>query len=127
MRSEPQPDGLEMASTTHLPGPVLREIVATDAPETIVGILLRSTLPRSFRPAIEQWASTEDLATLGDELASGVTFLAQSRMRNDPLGIGVPAGFLWSKDQEARNLRLIGSIHIHGLDRSEVEQRVVIT
>ncbi len=83
-------------------------------------------LPPGFDEAFERWASHQDLSRLADELTAAVTRTAVSLLRREPLGLGVPVGYLWAKEQETRNLRLIGRAHIHGLDPSEVEERLVV-
>ena len=109
-----------------IPVQVLDAIVDATESGAVAEIVLGRPLPPGFDAAIERWAGHQDLSRLADDLVAAITRRAVSFLRREPLGLGVPVGYLWAKEQETRNLRLIGRAHIHGLDASEVEERLVV-
>ncbi len=136
MRSSSAPFGYEqeshwrrgdtdIASCGSLPTVVLHRVIDSDEPDSVVELLARTPLPGEFEPALTQWSREGDLARLAERMTAAILTMAMRAMLRDPLGIGVPVGYLWLKEQEARNLRLIGRAHAHGLDAAEVAERLV--
>ncbi len=115
----------DIASCGSLPTVVLHRVIDSDEPDSVVELLARTPLPGEFEPALTQWSREGDLARLAERMTAAILTMAMRAMLRDPLGIGVPVGYLWLKEQEARNLRLIGRAHAHGLDAAEVAERLV--
>lgn len=109
-----------------LPTRVLESLVLAAEPDEVIAILASRPLPRTFDAVFARWRRHDDLPLLADELGVAVVRMAQARLRGDPLGLGVPVGYLWVKEVEGRNLRLIARAHVHGLDPGDVEERVVV-
>lgn len=76
---------------------------------------LQGALDRRLRDALASWERDGDLSALADRLEEALTRLAVSFWwAEDPSGIGAPVAFVWAKENEARNLRILG---IGGDDR----------
>ena len=76
---------------------------------------------------LDAWVGHADTVRLADGLQTAVTRFAVGLFsRGDPLGMSVPIAFTYAKENEARNLRLIGHGLAHGLARSEIEDQLVL-
>ncbi len=77
--------------------------------------------------ALDAWAEHERIDVLSDDLAAARTRWAVSLFhRGDPLGIDVPLAFIAAKENEVRNLRLVGQGCIHGVAPPDIEARLVV-
>jgi vacuolar-type H+-ATPase subunit C/Vma6 len=110
------------SSVRNLPAP-MRAIVHDD-PATAVAEL--DGLPPGFRAAMDRWTTSDDIRTLADDLDRASAGLAATLYARDPLGLGVPVGYLWQVENEARNLRLVARGVAGEIDRDEVEMRLVM-
>lgn len=81
--------------------------------------------PKELEGAVAAWAVHGDLARLADDLDAALATVARRRaVSGDPLGPAVPVAYVWSKEEEARLLRLVGRAVLGALDRAEVEERL---
>lgn len=124
-------DTLE-AAERFLPGGVVPVVVlrraarAEDRP-TAVAILCEAALHATWRPALERWSDSGDVAALGGELDEMQIRIATGMFaRADPLGPGVPLAFVWAKENEVANLRTIGAGVAAGVPPEEIEKELVI-
>jgi vacuolar-type H+-ATPase subunit C/Vma6 len=79
-----------------------------------------------WRPGLAAWFEHRDLARLESDLdhAAAVEAIELFR-RGDPLGIDVPVGYIGQQEAEAANLRMIGRVVTHDLDRDEAFERLL--
>ena len=86
-------------------------------------------MPRARKePALVAWGDNEDVENLAAALDRATTTAVFGLFASgDPLGIAIPLAFAWAKENEARNLRLIGRGLVHRIPREVLEHRLVIT
>lgn len=91
-----------------VPGAALASIAGTDEGQDVL-VRLTRTGPAAWREPLERWVEHEELTRLERELEGTAVRRAVSLLwRGDPLGIAVPIAFVVAKENEVRNLRLLG-------------------
>lgn len=126
LAGEAQIDPASVVISSTIPLPVVESVGMAGERDDVAAILVGCLLPPGFDGALDRWRRHGDLPLLADELGVAVVRIAQAALRRDPLGLGVPVGYLWVKESEGRNLRLIGRGHVHGLDPTVVGERLTI-
>ncbi len=92
-----------------------------------VAIIWEARVYPSWRPALERWTESGDLAVLIDELDETMTRMAAAMSATtDPLGPGVPLSYVWAKENEVANLRAIGAGIAAGIAPEQIEEELVI-
>lgn len=122
---EPVPDGWILPGGTL--GPSYFELsVVLDTSEDVAGRLAPLQPFTGWEPAAQAWSRHRDPGRLADDLDIALTRLAWRWMRSgDPLGPAVPVAYVWWKEREASQLRMVGRVVAHGLDPGELESRLV--
>ncbi len=88
---------------------------------------LAGAAPAGWGPALARWAESGDAVTLGDELDEALTrSVAGMSATADPLGPGVPLAYVWAKENEVRNLRMIAAGLDAGMPPDLIEKELVI-
>jgi vacuolar-type H+-ATPase subunit C/Vma6 len=106
---------------------LLVRVARTDARSTATAIVSEAPLEATWRPALERWSESGNLATLGDELDEMLTRTAVGMFATaDPLGPGVPLAYVWAKENEIANLRTIGAALAAGVAPDLIEEELVI-
>jgi V/A-type H+/Na+-transporting ATPase subunit C len=100
----------------------LRAIVEGERPE----VAELALAPRAFEPALSDWVGHGDAARFADDLDRILLRWAKSAVISDPLGLGVPVGYLWELEAEARNLRLVARAVANRLTADEAVDRLVV-
>jgi vacuolar-type H+-ATPase subunit C/Vma6 len=96
---------------------------ATDADDVAATIAARRA---EWSDALEAWVRDEDLSALDGHLQRVTARWAIGRfVQGDPLGIAIPIAFVWAKEAEAQNVRLVGRAIVHRLEWIDVEQDLV--
>ena len=91
-------------------GPALGEGVAAETREKAVEALAASCLADSWTEALESWAARGDLVAFQRELEAAATLDAIGLFHGgDPLSVAVPVAFVFAKENEVRNLRLVAT------------------
>lgn len=121
--SQPGPlddaDGALAAGT--LPPRTLVDVVRASTPTEVLAVLEPVPLPDDWRSALAAWSADGDLVELAGRLERAVARRAIGLFTTgDPLGIDVPVAYVWAKECEARNLRLLGRAIVHRLDWEDV-------
>jgi vacuolar-type H+-ATPase subunit C/Vma6 len=79
-----------------------------------------------WRPPLERWAVSGDLAALERELERRrIADAASLFVTGDPLAIDMPVAFTAAKQIEARNLRLLGEASVRGIDAETVRRELL--
>lgn len=117
---EPTPDDAWLGA----PDPDLAPLVDGEDPEALIASFTGQ--PSGFTAAMEGWVSHGDTARLSDDLDRQILVLASTGFSQNPLGIGVPVGYLWQVENEARNLRLVARAVSGDLDATTVTDRMVL-
>jgi len=60
------------------------------------------------------------------ELERYVTDLGISMFFRDPLGIAIPLGYIWAKENEMRNLRIIARCKARGLSAEQIREELIL-
>jgi vacuolar-type H+-ATPase subunit C/Vma6 len=77
--------------------------------------------------ALDRWSRTGDLLELERDLERAVTLRAVALLRGeDPLGVAVPIAFVAAKDNEVRNLRLLGREAYAGTPAELVRDQLLV-
>jgi V/A-type H+-transporting ATPase subunit C len=124
---EPTVDGV----SSYLPGgsiasDILEAVARSEDAARVAEILSKCTAP-SWQVAITAWAEHGDLVVLSEELAAAITHRAVALFHSgDPLGPAIPVAFVFSKENEARNLRLIGRGIVNRQTAAAIENMLVI-
>ncbi len=88
---------------------ILSWVVAARTRDQAVAALGAARLPPSWADAVADWGSDGDLVLLERRLEVAATLDSIALFREaDPLGIAVPVAFMSAKENEVRNLRLLG-------------------
>jgi V/A-type H+/Na+-transporting ATPase subunit C len=88
---------------------VLAAVARAPAPGDVVGVVGRDPAGERWLEPLGRWARGGDLVTLEDELDAAVTEHGVRLFeRGDPLGVAIPVAYATAKENEARNLRLLG-------------------
>jgi vacuolar-type H+-ATPase subunit C/Vma6 len=119
-RAGEDPPSISLLSATGLVAPGIIETVIRAADASI------ASFPYGFGPAVAVWIGGGDLPRLEVDLERVLLHTAQRGYVIDPLGIGVPVGYLWLLEAEARNLRLIARYVDAGLDRTTLEGKLMV-
>ncbi|MDH3499293.1 MAG: V-type ATPase subunit, partial [Acidimicrobiia bacterium] len=78
-----------------------------------------------WQDALTAWLRHGELTRLADDLRRCLTAAALAGfVRGDPLGFDVPVAFMFAKEAEIRDLRLIGRAITHGIEEAEVMNRM---
>ena len=88
---------------------------------------LAAPLPAApWRPALTRWVTDGDLSRLQRELQVSLTLRTMSLFRSgDPLGVAVPLAYVFAKENEARNVRIIAYGAANGAPPAVVRDQVV--
>lgn len=87
----------------------LASIAGTDEPQDVLVRLSRVAPAPWWREPLERWAEHGELTRLERDLERAAVRRAISLLwSGDPLGIDVPIAFVSAKENEVRNLRLLG-------------------
>jgi V/A-type H+-transporting ATPase subunit C len=98
-----------------------------DEPAAAADSLERALIPREWAAALIAWANDEDLVRLTASLEAATTIAAVSLFYSgDPLSIAIPVAFTWAKENEARNLRLIGRGVVHSIPPDMIERGLIL-
>ena len=88
--------------------------------------LAAPTAAAAWRPALTRWAADGDLPRLQRELQVSLTLRTMSLLRRgDPLEAGVPLAYVFAKENEARNLRIVAYGAASGAPPAVVRDQVV--
>ena len=103
----------EPLAAWHLPGGALSERVLTSlltmpTTEEVCTTLAVTPAATPWRSALEAWCEHGSLPKLQDALERRLTELAIGLFYHNPLSIAPIIAYLWAKENEVRNLRLIG-------------------
>jgi vacuolar-type H+-ATPase subunit C/Vma6 len=91
-----------------------------------VAAALADTGPEAWRAPLERWGRTGDLVALQSELETlRVRDAVALFFRGDPLGVDIPIAYAAARENEARNLRLVGDGAARGLDPERVRSRLI--
>lgn len=103
------------------------QMTLTDSAEAIAELLMSRRLPIGWDEAIRAWAINDDLVKLREDLQRATTTAAVARfVTGDVLGFDVPLAFVFAKEAEVRNVRLIGRGITHGIPIDEVEAHLEV-
>ncbi len=116
-----------LASGTVSPTTLLA-IEWADDPDEVTAILAGlAGLPVGWRPAVAAWVGHGNLVTLSHDLDRALTHWALALFHTaDPLSLAVPVAYVKAKENEARNVRLIGRGIVNRLLPVDIEQQLVI-
>jgi V/A-type H+-transporting ATPase subunit C len=110
-----------------LPSHYWEEARAASDRQAVAAVFADAALPAGWEPALAPWVQDGDLVALSIRLDEALTRSAISRFgTGDPLGIDIPVAFTFAKENEARNLRLIGRGLVHGLSPEDVSHALVV-
>jgi vacuolar-type H+-ATPase subunit C/Vma6 len=122
--------GIVGPAEAYLPGGTLDQVLlervgrATTALEA-AALLATLRMPAGWDAAVTAWVADDDLSALAGNLERAIARAAIGRfVHGDPLGIAIPVAFVWAKECEARNVRLVGRAIVHGLAWIDVEQEL---
>jgi V/A-type H+-transporting ATPase subunit C len=114
----------------YLPGGALGEGVlarvrqAPTADDAIAALSAQSLAPM-WMEALHTWNDDQDLSALGGRIERAIARAAIGLFASgDPLGIAIPVAFVWAKESEARNVRLVGRALAHRFDWPDIEQEL---
>jgi vacuolar-type H+-ATPase subunit C/Vma6 len=92
-----------------------------------VSKLVEAARREDWRAPLERIAAGGDLPTLQRELeASRVRWAVGLFLRGDPLGLDIPIAYMVAKENEVRNLRLLGEGAAGGLPAAAVRAQLII-
>jgi len=92
-----------------VPPATLAAIAGTDEPQDVLVRLSRTEPAPWWREPLERWVEHGELTWLERDLERAAVRRAISLLwSGDPLGIDVPIAFVLAKENEVRNLRLLG-------------------
>ncbi len=103
-----------------LPLAALASLRAMAEPAQVLAALRSSPAAAPWLPALTAWAAREDLVALQRALERRLTEMAQALFVHDPLTIAPVIAYLWAKENEVRNLRVIGWGIAEGWERSRI-------
>lgn len=116
----------------YVPGGLVRpgvwtQVATTDSAESVAELLVTKRLPAEWDPVIRAWAAHGDLLRLREDLQRATTATAVSRfVTGDALGFDIPLAFVFAKEAEMRNIRLIGRGIAHSIPIDEVEAHLEV-
>lgn len=110
-----------------VPTDVWTQVTLTDSPEAVAELLTSRRLPTGWDRVIRAWATHDDLVRLREDLQRATTSAGVSRfVTGDVLGFDVPLAYVFAKEAEVRNIRLIGRGLAHGIPIDEVEAHLEV-
>jgi vacuolar-type H+-ATPase subunit C/Vma6 len=110
-----------------VPTDVWAQVTLIDSAEAIAALLTSRRLPAGWDRVVRAWANHNDLIRLREEAQRATTNAAVSRfVTGDVLGFDVPLAFVFAKEAEVRNIRLIGRGIAHGIPIDEVEAHLEV-
>jgi V/A-type H+-transporting ATPase subunit C len=110
-----------------VPTEVWAQVTSTDSPEAIAELLTSRRLPTGWDQVVRAWSADDDPVRLREGLQRATTAAAVSRfVTGDVLGFDVPLAFVFAKEAEVRNIRLIARGIAHGIPVDEVEARLEV-
>ncbi len=116
----------------YLPGGRLRTSVLdavrlATSPDDALAALLEADLPAAWLAVLAQWPEDRDPAVVEERLRRAIAQRAVALFHGgDPLGAAIPVAYVFAKEAEARNLRLIGRRIGHGLPFGEIEPQLMV-
>lgn len=116
----------------YVPGGMIRpgvwaQVSMTDSAGSVAELLTSRRLPAEWDAVMRSWAAHGDLMRLREDLQRATTTAAVSRfVTGDALGFDIPLAFVFAKEAEVRNLRLIGRGIAHGIPIDEVEAHLEV-
>jgi V/A-type H+-transporting ATPase subunit C len=106
---------------------LLQEIVDMDRREDVMHRTSRAPGMSPWQPALETWSEDGDLPALETALEETLTREAVALFtRGDPLSIAVPVAYVAAKENEVRNLRLLGQGLAYQLDVASIRDRMLV-
>jgi vacuolar-type H+-ATPase subunit C/Vma6 len=118
---------VDYAAGGNVPTDIWTQVTLTDSPAAITELLTTKRLPAGWGSVIRAWATHDDLVRLREDLQRATTTAAVSRfVTGDALGFDVPLAFVFAKEAEVRNVRLIGRGIAHGIPIDEVEAHLEV-
>ncbi|HEX6230572.1 MAG TPA: V-type ATPase subunit [Actinomycetota bacterium] len=104
----------------------LAALAGTDERQDVAVTLARLDPPAGWREPFERWAEHGELTRLERDLERAAVRRAVSMLwSGDPLGIDVPIAYVVAKENEVRNLRLLGYGADRGLSIDALRELVV--
>lgn len=100
-----------------IPEAALAAAISSTEAAGVVASLADSPGISSWLPSLTEWADHGSLTALQKALERRLTEMAVSLFHRDPLTAAPIIAFLWAKENEVRNLRLIGLVVGHDLPR----------
>jgi V/A-type H+/Na+-transporting ATPase subunit C len=126
LAGEPTPDGFEPLAGGRVSDRVLAAVDEATSADAAAILSAGSLLP-GWDTAFEAWASHQRIDILADELEAARTRWAIGLFhRGDPLSIDVPLAYVSAKENEVRNLRLVGQGCAHGVPPEDIQAALVI-
>ena len=123
---EPMPAAVEPLPGGRIPADILSAAITATATDAAAMLEGSAPIP-GWDVALDAWATHERIDVLSDDLTAARTLWATSLFyRGDPLSVDVPLAFIAAKENEVRNLRLIGQGCTHGVAPEDIESRLVI-
>ncbi len=117
----------ELLPGGEIPLAVLAAAARADEASTAASTLHGSAMPPEWREPIASYGRSGALGALADALdAAQARTNAGMFATGDPLGIAVPVAFVWAKENEVRNLRVLGSGLAGGIPADMIEDDLVI-
>lgn len=123
----------ELPPANSLPGGTL-SAAALDEARTcrsgneVVARILEGHTQHWTHETLQQWARDGDVTVLERQLDRALVTWAMRRLvLGDPLSIAVPLGFLYAKDNEVRNLRLIGAAAAGAIPTATAREQLLFT
>ncbi len=108
-----------------LPRPLLEQAEHASTPAELAALFEGRSLPDDWLAALQAWTANLDLSDLAGRLERALARNAIGLFsRGDPLGIAIPVAFVWAKECEARNLRLVDRAITHQLAWDDLERRL---
>lgn len=121
---EPVPDNWALPGGT-VDEATWRAVAAAGTREDAAARLSGRLRPRRLAAAVTAWAGHGNLLRLADDLEGALVAVAVARLgSDDPLGPAIPVAYVWAKEEEARLLRLVGRVFVHGFDPAEIEGHI---
>jgi V/A-type H+-transporting ATPase subunit C len=105
----------------------LATLTSIDTGPEVQGRLRRLEIPGWWEDALDRWAGDGDLPSLERDLETAAVLRAVSLFwRGDPLGPDIPVAFVTAKENEVRNLRLLGHGAAWGIDPEKLREELVV-
>ena len=99
---------------------------AAASPGDAAAVLAGPTAAAPWRPALTRWVADGDLSRLQRELQVSHTLRTMALFRSgDPLGVAVPLAYVFAKENEARNVRIVAYGGASGVPPAVIRDQVV--